>query len=101
MFGDMMGKLQEMKQKVEESKVRLNNVIVQGQAENGAITVDCTGNNKVVAIKIDPVFFKEAEVDDIEELMIVAMNRALDNAEEANKAEVAGAAGGMMPGMGV
>jgi DNA-binding YbaB/EbfC family protein len=101
MFGDMMGKLQEMKQKVEESKARLDTISVQGEAENGAIKVVCTGNRKVTEVKIDPEFFANAEVDDIEELLVVAVNRALENAENVNQAEMAGAAGGMLPGMGM
>lgn len=96
-----MGKLQEMKQKMEESKARLDTVSVQGEAENGAIVVTCTGNRKVTEIKIDPDFFAEADAEDIEELMIVAINRALENAENVNQAEMAGAAGGMLPGMGL
>ena len=55
MFGGngMMKKLQEMQQKVEETKARLDTITVEGKASNGKVTVIMTGNRKVNSISIN------------------------------------------------
>lgn len=101
MFGDMMGKLQEVKQKMEETKARMKTITVDGEAENGAIQVVVTASREVREIKIDPEFFKDADAEDVSELTMIALNRALEKAEQVYETEMAGVAGGMMPGMGL
>ena len=50
MFGDMQGmmaKLQEAQAKIEETKNRLNTVMVDGDAGNGMVIVTVTANREV------------------------------------------------------
>ena len=47
MFGDMagmMGKLKEAQQKIEETKTRLNHVLIDEKSANGKIQVTITAN---------------------------------------------------------
>lgn len=97
MFGDMMNKLQEMKRKVDETKTKLDSLTVNGEAGNGKIKVVVNGNRKVKAITIqEPLATIDKE--ELEDLLIVALNRALEQAEKINEAEMAGAAKGILPG---
>lgn len=100
MFGDMMGKLQEMQQKTEEIKKRLDNINVEGDAENGRVTAVCTANRKIVSIHISEEL-KNSDKEELEDLVILAVNRALEKAEKIAEAEMAGAAKGMLPGFGL
>lgn len=99
MFGDMMGKLQEMKQKSEEVKKRLDTISVTAEAENGLVKVVCTANKKVQSIEIADELINNPDKEQIEDLMILAINRAIEKAEKVSEAEMAGVARGMMPGM--
>ena len=99
MFGNMMGKLQEMQQKTEEIKKRLNTISVKGDAENGMVTVTATGNRKITAIKINDELMKAGDKEQIEDLCILAMNRALEQAEKVYETEMKDVAKGMLPGM--
>ncbi|MCB0802593.1 MAG: YbaB/EbfC family nucleoid-associated protein [Flavobacteriales bacterium] len=99
MFGDMMGKLQEMKQKSEEVKNRLDTISVEADAENGLIKVVCTGNRKITSITIDQSLMADGDKEQLEDLTVLAINRALDKAEKVAEAEMAGIAKGMLPGM--
>jgi len=99
MFGDMMGKLQEMKQQVETAKKRLDDKIIEGEAADGAIKVSVTGNRKVKNISIAPSLLEDAE--ELEDMLVIALNRALTLADGVNEQEMAGAAGGLMGGMGL
>ena len=97
-MGDIMGKMQEMKQKSEEVKKRLDTISVNGEAEGGKVNVICTGNRKITSIQISDELFAENDKEQIEDLTIMAINRALEKAEKVSEAEMAGVAKGMLPG---
>ena len=99
MFGNMMGKLQEMQKKSEEIKKRLDTISVQGEAENGLVKVISNGNRKISSISINEELIKSGDKEQIEDLCILAMNRALENAEKVYEAEMKEVAKGMLPGM--
>lgn len=97
MFGNMMGKLQEMKQKTEEIKQRLETISVSAEAENGLVKVVSNGNRKIMSIDISDELLKDKE--QVEELTLIAVNRALEKAEKVAEAEMQGVAKGMLPGL--
>ena len=99
MFGNMMGKLQEMQQKTEAIKQRLDTISVQGEAEDGLVKVTATGNRKVTAIQISEELIQSNDKEQVEELCILAVNRALEQAEKVYEAEMKDVAKGMLPGM--
>ena len=98
MFGDMMGKLRDMQQKTEEIKKRLDTISVEAEAENGLVKVICTANRKISSIEISQDLVEKRDKDQIEELTLIAINRALDKAEKVSEAEMQGVAKGMLPG---
>lgn len=98
MFGDisgMMGKLQEAQQKVEETKKRLNTVLIDESVAGGAIKITVTANREVKAITIDESLLEDKE--ELEDYLIVALNKALKRAGEINEQELAIAAKSGMP----
>jgi len=46
-FANLFGKLQEAKQKIEESKQKLDHITVEAQVENGAITIVANANKVI------------------------------------------------------
>ena len=100
MFGGngMMKKLQEMQQKVEETKARLDTITVEGKASNGKVTVIMTGNRKVNSVSINEEL-TNLDKEELEDLMIIATNDALAKAESVNETVMRSASAGMIPGM--
>lgn len=98
MFGNMMGKLQEMQQKSEEIKKRLETISVHSEAE-GLVKVVANGNKKITSIEFDESIIKEGDKEQIEDLCILAVNRAIEKADEVFQSEMQGVAKGMLPGM--
>lgn len=97
MFGDlagMMGKLKEAQEKIEATKKRLNTVLIDGEAANGAIKVTVTANNNVKNISISEELTDKEEIEDY---LIIALNSALQKAAIINEAELAAAAKDGMP----
>ena len=101
MFGDFMGKMQEAQQKMEEAKSRLDTVYVEADAENGLVKVTSTANRKITQISIDKSLFDDGDKEAIEELVLIAVNRALQKAEQVNEAEMQALASSYMGGMGL
>ncbi len=98
MFGDMQGmmaKLKEAQAKIEETKLRLNTVMVDGGSGNGSIIVTVTANREVKNIAIADELLEDKEA--LEDYLILALNKALQKANEINEAEMAAAAKGGLP----
>lgn len=98
MFGDisgMMGKIKDAQQKVEETKKRLNTVLIDESAANGAIKITVTANREVKAISIDESILEDK--DELEDYLILTLNKALKRAGDINEQELAIAAKAGMP----
>ncbi len=98
MFGDISGMMQKLKlakQKVEETKLRLNTVLVDGQSNGGAVKVTTTANREIKEISIADALLQDKEA--LEDYLIIALNDALTKAGKINDAEMAAAAKDGMP----
>jgi nucleoid-associated protein EbfC len=100
MFGDLFSKLQEAQQKMQEGKQKLGSVTVEGEAGNGAVKVSLTGNREVKTVTIDNQLMTPDRKEELEDLLITALNRALQQAEQAWENEMKDVAGGMLGGLG-
>lgn len=98
MFGDlmgMMGKLKETQQKIEETKTRLNSVLIDEQSNDGLLKVTVTANRVIKSIDIDPALLEDKE--QLEDYLLLVMNKAIDKATAVNEAELAAVAKEGMP----
>lgn len=98
MFGNMMEKLQVMQQKTEDAKQRLDGIIVIGEAPGKAVLVEMTGNRKVKNVTLNEGFYA-ADKEEQEDLLVIAISKALENAENVFDSEMKSVAMGIMPGM--
>lgn len=98
MFGDlmgMMGKLQEAQKKVEETKKRLDTVLIDENSSDNLLQVTVTANSKIRTINIDDRLFEDK--DQLEDYLILTLNKALEKAAKINETELAVAAKDGMP----
>ena len=100
MLGDLFSKLQEAQQKMEERKQKLGDIVVDGEAGNGMVKVSITGNREVKTISIDNQLLAPDKKEELEDLLVTALNRALKNAEQVWEEEMKDVAGGMLGGLG-
>src|ERR1700749_3988409 len=96
----MFDKIMEAQQKAGEVKKRLDAISVTGSAEGGKITVSANGNKVIQSITIDDDFFKQADKEELEELLIVALNKALEQAANVSQSEMAAMTQQMFGGLG-
>jgi nucleoid-associated protein EbfC len=96
----MFDKLLEAQQKADEMKARLDGISVSGSVEDGKIKVVANGNKVIQSINIDEEFLKQADKEELEELLLTAINKALAQAENVNQSEMAAMTQQMFGGMG-
>jgi DNA-binding YbaB/EbfC family protein len=96
----MFDKIMEAQQKAGEVKKRLDAISVSGIAEGGKITVNANGNKVIQSINIDENFFKGADKEELEELLLVAINKAMEQAENVSQSEMAAMTQQMFGGLG-
>ncbi|MDM1396024.1 YbaB/EbfC family nucleoid-associated protein [Myroides odoratimimus] len=98
MFGDlmgMMGKLQETQAKIEETKKRLDTVLVDDQSKDGLLKVTMTANRTIRSLSISDELMEDKE--QLEDYLVMVLNRAIEKASAINEAELAAAAKDGMP----
>ncbi|MEC4052773.1 YbaB/EbfC family nucleoid-associated protein [Myroides odoratimimus] len=98
MFGDlmgMMGKLQETQAKIEEAKKRLDTVLVDDQSNDGLLQVTMTANRTIRSLSISDELMEDKE--QLEDYLVMVLNRAIEKASAINEAELAAAAKDGMP----
>ena len=98
MFGDMMGmmgKLKETQQKVEATKKRLDTVLIDEKSQDGLLEITLTANREIKKIIIDDSLMDDKE--QLEDYLILTLNKAIKNATKVNEAELAAVAKEGMP----
>tara|TARA_R110002124_G_scaffold138576_6_gene302304 strand:+ start:256281 stop:256604 length:324 start_codon:yes stop_codon:yes gene_type:complete len=98
MFGDlmgMMGKLKETQEKVEATKKRLDTVLIDEKSNDGLIKITLTANREIKSIEIDDSLL--ADKEQLEDYLILTLNKAIDKATSVNESELAAVAKEGMP----
>lgn len=96
----MFDKLLEAQRKAEEIKKRLDLITVSSEIEGGKIKVSSTANKHITSVHIDPEFLRTADREELEELLAVAVNKVLTQAENVSQTEMQAATRDMMGGLG-
>jgi len=94
MFGDMMGQMQEMQAKMQE---KLSQMEVTESAGGNLIHVTVNGIREIINISIDPSLLGGDDAEAIEDMLVVATNRALEKAAKMEAEEGQNMMQGMMP----
>jgi nucleoid-associated protein EbfC len=84
MFGDMMGNL---KKQQDEMKEKLSQITVEAESGDGAVKVIASANRKILDILIDEKKVDLKDVAMVQDLVLVAVNKALDLAAEREQSE--------------
>jgi DNA-binding YbaB/EbfC family protein len=96
----MFGKIAEAQQKAEEIKKRLDAITVEGESNGGLVKVVVTANKSIRNISIQDELIAPERKEELEELLVVAIDRAMQQAENISQAEMKTLMGSMMPGFG-
>lgn len=85
-----MGKLKEAQKKVEETKIRLNTVLVDQSSSDNLLKVTITANRELKNITITDELLVDKE--QLEDYLVLTINKAIAKATQINESELAAAA---------
>ena len=91
----MMGKLKETQKKVEDTKIRLNTVLLDEASTDNKLKITITANRTIKDISIDDDLLLDKE--QLEDYLILTLNKAIERATQVNETEIAAVAKDGMP----
>ena len=92
---DMMSKLAQMQEKLAKAQEEIENRIAEATAGGGAVKVEITGGYKVKSLKIEPEVIDPDDLGMLEDLVIAAMNEALQKVQGFQSENLGALTGGM------
>ena len=98
----MMKQAQQMQERMLAAQEELAEKTVEATAGGGKVTVVATGAGDVVSIKIAKEIVDPEDVEFLEDLVLTAVKKAIDDGKAMAQAEMGKLTGGMglPPGMG-
>jgi DNA-binding YbaB/EbfC family protein len=93
--GCMMQQIQRLQQQMAEAQERLAQETVTATAGGGAVTVTMTGDQKCQSVVIAPDLLKDADAEMLQDLVLTAVNLALDASRELQQQVMGPLAGGL------
>ena len=91
----MMQQLQRMQQQMEEAQAKLADETVTATAGGGAIKVVMTGDQICKSVEVDPEFLKDLDAEMLQDMVLSAVNMALDQSRELQQKLMGPLAGGL------
>ncbi len=99
-FGNLMKEAQKLQAQLEAMREEIAKKKVQATTGGGMVTVEASGNQEIVSIKIDPEVINPNDAQMLEDLVLAAVNEALRKARELVAAEMGKLTGGLkIPGL--
>ncbi len=97
---DMLRQAQMLQQKMAKIQEELGNETVEASAGGGAVTVVATGHQKIQSIKISAEVVDPEDVEMLQDLILAAINEALDKSRELAANRLGALTGGFkIPGL--
>jgi DNA-binding YbaB/EbfC family protein len=91
----MMQQIQRLQQQLAEAQERLGQETVSATAGGGAVKVVMTGDQKCRSVEIAPDLLKEADPEMLQDLVLTAVNLALDQSRLLQQQVMGPLAGGL------
>ena len=99
-MNNLMKQAQQMQKQMQKMQEEIETKEFIESVGGGAVTVTVNGKKNVKSVKIDKDVVDPDDVEELEELILTAVNAALSKAEEATSQQLGKITGGMnIPGM--
>ncbi|MGA7577032.1 MAG: YbaB/EbfC family nucleoid-associated protein [Desulfobaccales bacterium] len=96
----MMKQAQKLQAKMAEMQAEMGNRTVTAQAGGGMVEATVNGRQELLSLRIDPEVASPDDVEMLQDLILAAVNEALNRSREMMAQEMSKLTGGMqIPGM--
>ena len=93
----MMKQIQKMQEKMAQVQQELEAKTVVGEAGGGMVKVTANGKQQVLKIKIEKELIDPNDAEMLEDLVVAATNKALEEAAKMAQEEMGKVTGGLLP----
>ena len=98
--GNMMKKIQQMQEDMQNVQQEVENSEFSASAGGGAVDVTVKGSHEILSIKMKPEVVDPEDTDMLEDLLIAALNESIRKANDAMEQGIERAKGGLsIPGL--
>jgi DNA-binding YbaB/EbfC family protein len=94
-FNKILEQAQQMQSRLEQIQESLGAMTVTANSGGGMVTVDADGKGQITRVRIDPSIVTAADVEMLEDLVLVAVRDAQQKAADLAKTEMSKLTGGM------
>ena len=95
-MGDIMKQAQKMQDKMQKIQDELADLQAEASSGGGMVTVVANGKQEILEVRIDKQVVDPEDVEMLEDLVVAAVNQAMEKAQELANDEMGKAAGGML-----
>ena len=101
----MMAQVQQMQEQMRVAQEELAKETVSASAGGGAVKATMTGGMEIVSIEIDPEVLDAEDVEMLQDMVLAAVNEAINSSQELANKKLGGVTGGLgdlglnLPGM--
>jgi DNA-binding YbaB/EbfC family protein len=100
-LGNMLKQAQQLQSKMLKVQEEMAEKTVEATVGGGMVTAVVNGKQQLVSLKIQPETVNPEDVEMLEDMVLAAVNKALEDSQEMMKQAMSSLTGGMnIPGLG-
>ena len=97
---NMIRQAQKLQAALAKAQEELGNETVEASSGGGAVTITITGHQKVLSVKINPEAVDPEDVELLEDMVMSAINEAIEKAQNLSQSRLGALTGGFnIPGL--
>ncbi len=93
----MMGKVKEVQEKMKEAQDNLRHITETGESGAGMVKATVNGKKEVISVEIDESLITKDDKEMMQDLVVAAVNKALENVDVKAKEEIKKSTEGLIP----
>ncbi len=99
-MNQLMKQAQKMQKELEKAHEEAEKIELEASSGGGMVTAKVNGKSQIISLKIDPEAVGEDDIEMLEDLIISAVNSAMEQVQaKVNEVVNKGSAGLKLPGM--